>query len=424
MREHFLSFVWQHKLYDPSRLVTTDGRKILLKDTGRLNEDAGPDFKEARVTIDQISWSGHVELHVRSSDWYLHKHDRDPAYDSVVLHVVYEEDVPVKRTNGTRIPCLELKPIIRREYFERYESLQQNIAWLPCQARIGKVRDITVSSALQRMAIERYEGRVEELRHRLDQLDGNWPQLIFERFARGMGFRINGFAFEQIARQTPLKVIMKEAHELENVEALLFGQSGSIKENDDHYSKRLKSKFEFLRSKYDLSPLPPGQMKFLRTRPSNFPTIRLAQLASIIHHSPHFFHLFLEITNVGEWHQLLQVETSEYWQSHYDLGKRTDRKSNRKLSEKSRELLVINVLVPLQFAYASYLGSSARKDRTMKLLSAIPRENNKLIRQWKSHGISAGNALETQGMMHLHMHYCTEHKCLNCPIGHEIIRGL
>ncbi|MDX1684734.1 MAG: DUF2851 family protein [Saprospiraceae bacterium] len=423
MREHFLSFVWQHKLFAHDELKTTEGQFLSIIHSGYLNHDAGPDFREARVKLDDILWSGNVEIHVRSSDWQLHGHESDPAYDNVILHVVYEDDRPVIGKAGSPVPCLELKRRLMHKYIRNWKRLETRRSWLPCGSGFADVKPATRANTMERMTIERLESRTFELLHRLEQVKGDWTQLIFERLSRGMGFGKNGEAFEQMARSIPSRILMKASDSHLTIEAILFGQQGLLKDPVDNYQMELRSTYDFLRQKYGIEPLGPGRLKFLRTRPSNFPTVRLSQLAALISRGSEDFSHFLEVTDWNEVRAALQCQVSPYWQRHYDFGK-SCKQTVRALSLQSQQLLTINVLVPLQFAYATYLGSEVRKANALSLLGGVSAENNKIIRKWRGFGAKPKNGLDTQGLLHLHGAYCSKHRCLACPVGSELIRKM
>jgi hypothetical protein len=421
MKEHFLAFAWKHRLWHSTSLETTDRRPLKIENVGMENTDSGPDFNEAQIRIDGIIWNGSVEIHIKASDWLRHGHQNDPTYDKTILHVVYESDCEIHRTIGSTIPCLELKSLLNEDYWYNYDCLLKSHHWLACQKRFQSVEPLLRSFTVQKMAIERLEKKAEILLHRLEQLEGNWLQLSFERLLSGMGFKINSFAFEQVARRLDVRTIIRESYDIFRIEALLFGQCSMLSESHiDDYHTSLHQTYLFLQKKYNLTPVKPGLLKFLRTRPANFPTIRLAQLAAMFNRQPEIPQLLLDISNPRELKRYLSGTVSEYWQAHYNFNKKS-RVSGHTISSQSSDLLLINVIAPLQMAYAIFHNDEDKKTKIISLLESIKSEKNKITRIWKQEGYDCSNALESQGLLHLKREYCDIRNCLNCSIGQHVV---
>lgn len=419
MKEDFLAFVWRRRLYDN---LCLSGKKtpIHVVSPGILNEDGGPDFKEARIRIGQTEWAGHVEIHVRSSDWYRHGHESDPAYNNVILHVVHENDLEVQTSSGHVIPAVELKDHFDPILLDNWCTIQRSLHWLPCHAHIREVQTMVICNAIERSAIERLSQRSLSWFRRLGQLKGDWTQLAFEKLSYAFGLKINGESFEQLARQTPFAQVIRESYDLTRIEALLFGQAGMLVNPVDNQAKKLRKEYDFLKSKYSLTGIGPGLIQFLRTRPPNFPTVKLAQFAAILHRNPNILTSVLFVSSFSELKKLFKGDVSDYWQTHYAFGKRR-KQSTKGLSTVFLQRLTLNAIVPLQYMYFTQIGKDEGIGRIVDLLQSIPAEDHKLIRRWKDEGVHPANALHTQGLLHLERMYCSQKQCLKCQIGSSII---
>lgn len=419
--EKLMQYVWQHRLFDPTKLTTVDGRKLRVIDVGRLNTDSGPDFFNAKIGVDGCVWAGNVEIHRRASDWRRHNHHLDPAYDSVVLHVVEVPDAQVYRTNGEEIPTLVLScsPMFRTDY----EALVAHSATQSCARHIDTLDPVLLADWVASLAIERLQSKAQRLRDWLDLYRGSWEEVCYIVVARSMGFGINGDAFERLARSLPLLFMQKHADSLPQVEAFLFGQAGLLVEGEnagDDYYARLTSEYAFLRNKFGLTPINPDSWKFFRLRPANFPHRRIAMLAQYIHRG---FNLFSRICEAGsdeELRALFKVELSGYWTTHYLFGHASP-ETSAVLGEGAIDIVLINAVAPLLYAYGSYIGNETMTDRALSLLESIKPEKNAIVRRFAALGIAAANALESQAVIQLNNEYCQAHKCLYCRIGHKLL---
>lgn len=319
--EKLMQYIWQHRLFDHTKLVTTDGRKLRIIDNGQLNTDSGPDFFNAKISLDGCVWAGNVEMHRRASDWRRHNHHLDPAYDSVVLHVVEVADTPVYRTNGEEIPTLVLScsPSFRSDY----ETLVSHSSSQSCAPHIAELGPIVLSDWISSLAIERLQSKSQRLHDWLELYKGNWEEVCYIVVSRSMGFGINSDAFERLARSLPLRFMQKHADSLSQVEAFLFGQAGLLAEGEcpgDDYYARLVNEYAFLKNKFGLTPINRDSWKFFRLRPANFPHRRLAMLAQYIHRGFDLFSRICEAGNEEELHRIFKVELSGYWTTHYLFG--------------------------------------------------------------------------------------------------------
>lgn len=425
--EDFLHYIWRFKQLDLNELQTVQQQSLQILDFGQYNTNGGADFLNAKVVIDGTIWAGNVEMHVQSSDWLKHQHQNDPAYNSVVLHVVFEDDAPVHRNNGERIPTLELHSRIDLSLKNRYLKLlhEKKQAWIPCASQIQAVSEFTKSSWLDRVLIERLEEKTRYFASVLERNNQHWETTFYELMARSFGLKINTTPFERLAQSLPLLTLAKHKDSLFQLEALLFGQAGFLAPNEpfeEDYPQGLQREYQHLQHKYQLQPLPRTLWQFLRLRPSGFPTIRIALFAALIHQSSHLFSKILKINTAAEAAALLKVQVSEYWQTHYVFGK-ASKKRNKSLGKATVQTIVINAIIPCLFLYGNLKGDEQYKEKALALLENMPPEKNSVIEQWKALNMATNNAADTQALLHLKKHYCEPQKCLHCGIGHAILKS-
>ena len=328
MKEDLLHYVWRLQRFDTTDLKTTEGQSIQILKTGEHNHNAGPDFLDARIQIGKTLWAGNVEMHLKSSEWIAHSHQNDQAYENVILHVVLEEDRKILREDGTPIPCLELKKRIAGRLSRIYQKLLHNEQWIPCQYDFFKVGEMTKTLWLDRLMVERLECKTIVIEKLLKENKNNWEATFYQSLARNFGVKVNADPFERLARTIPLSIVGKHKSSLFQIEALFFGQSGLLHNSfQDEYPQRLQKEFDFLRKKYQLHPIEKTSWKFLRMRPANFPTIRIAQFAQLIFQSVHLFSKILAASNVKEIENMFELRLSNYWQSHYVFDKKSSRRS-------------------------------------------------------------------------------------------------
>ncbi len=420
MNEALLQFIWQHSLYNGTGLNTTTGDALTIIHCGRLNRDAGPDFLEAKIKVGNTILVGNIELHIKASDWLRHGHQDDAAYKNLILHVVYENDAADIAANT---PTLELKGQIAQHVIARYADLAGTTDKLPCARQHTTVRDITKEGWLSRLLAERWEQKLADWNVLLQNSAEDWRNLLYWRMAANFGFKTNATPFLLLAQSLPLNIPTKHKEHLQQVEALFFGQAGML-EGDfkDEYPRELQREYDYLRKKYQLKPIKEGLWKFLRMRPVNFPTVRIAQFAALVHQSAHLFSQIIETHSVKEITPLLDVKASSYWDTHYRFDAEQERRSPKILGKASIENIIINTIAPIQFLYAARQDTAKLQERALQLLEAVPAEENSIMRIWQENEWTPVNAAQSQALLQLYNNYCSGKRCLECTIGLNIIR--
>lgn len=421
MNERILQYVWKHRLYNEFELHTTDGLAVTVIDPGLLNTDAGPDFFNAKVRIENTIWAGDVEIHCKSSDWIRHKHDKDPAYDSVILHIVGECDMPVYRGNGEPI----LQVILHIP-----EKVQRSIDWLlsreqtvPCATHLREISLTFLSDWLSALLSERLERKTEDILRRLQQTQNDWNEVFYITLTRNFGFGTNSDAFEWLAGSLPFKYIRKQSNNSLQIEALLFGQAGLLGGNkEDVYYQTLQREYVFLQKKYGLKPVSGFLFKKLRTRPINFPHLRLAQLAAIWTRNDTLFSEIIEGASTEKLKSRFNVPLSEYWNTHYHFDNPSPARK-KSIGLNATHIILINTVVPILFAYGKQKKQYEYCERALCLLENIPAERNSIIKTFTDAGLSAGNASDSQALIQLRREYCDKKKCLYCRIGFRLIKN-
>jgi hypothetical protein len=425
MSESFIHYLWQYQYYNKQELYTTQGESIQVIHPGYLNHHAGPDFQQARVRIGSIDWVGAVEIHIHASGWRSHRHDEDAAYNNVVLHVVWREDKPVQRHDGTYLPTLELGRRVDDDVVWQYRKLVNSQEPIPCAPSLPRVPSLTVLNMLDRTVVDRLELKAKDVLQRLKRNNGDWEETCYQLLARNFGFKVNHEPFEQLAQGLPYKVILKQSHSLEQVEALLFGQAGFLtgRQPDDEYLARLRREYSVLAAKYNLAPrqLARAQWRFLRLRPANFPTVRIAQFAALLFTQKHLFSQMLEREDVRALKKLFSVQQSVYWQHHYLPGKRAGDAPVPAVGLASIENIIINTVAPLVAAYRRLHDEDDAVDRAMGLLQAINPEENHIVTRWAAVGMRCGSAFDSQALLALHNNFCLKRRCLDCNIGFSLL---
>lgn len=418
--ELLLHYTWKHRLFPLKELVTTGGLPVEVIDPGLHNEDAGPDFFNAKLKIGEVMWVGNVELHQRSSEWYAHGHHTDRAYDNVVLHVSEEDDSPVRRSDGSLIPMLVLP--VPEQVKLNYASLLRGEKYPPCYAVIPQLPRLTIHSFLSALQTERLTQKAELIEERRKRCGLNWEDAFFVTLARNFGFGVNGDAFEHWAGRIPLRAVDKHRDNLFQIEAIFLGQAGLLgeKKNDEYYCQ-MQHEYTYLSHKFGLAPMNASLWRFLRMRPFNFPHVRLAQLAALYQHSQGLLSRLLETATVDEACALFEVKPSDYWDTHYAFGQ-TSPRSGKRLSKTTRQLLVINTLAPFLYAYGHYKGEERLCLKAVEFLENIKSEDNRITRAWELCGIKVKSAADSQALIQLRRAYCDAHKCLCCRFGYEYLK--
>jgi len=416
-----MQYVWKHRLWRSEDMVTNTGKKVRVVDPGLLNTDAGPDFFNAKIEIDGHMWVGNVEMHYRATDWKRHHHDSDKAYDSVILHVVAKDDAPVRRTNGELIPQLVLE--VSPQFNADYASLVGATIEVPCATKIKQVPHLTIVEWVEGLAFERLHGKVERIHQLLDSFNGSWEDVCYVTLARNFGFGINNDAFERLARRTPLRLLGKHSDSVLQIEALLFGQAGMLdaqKPGMDSYYNQLCTEYAFLSNKFQLTPMEKESWKLFRIRPQNFPYRRIAMLAQFIEGGFRMMNRIFEAEGEKEMRALFEVELSGYWIKHYTFGKPNER-ATATLSRSSIDIILINTVAPLLYAYGELTGNYEMTDKAIKLLEDLRAESNSIVSHFVAYGIDCPDALTSQALVQLKREYCDARKCIYCKIGHHLL---
>jgi hypothetical protein len=424
MQESLLHYIWQFQYFDRHDLKTTSGEEVVVFNPGMKNTNAGPDFSNARIRIGNIDWIGHVEIHIHASGWNDHKHHLDKAYENVVLHVVWKEDAAVKHNDNSSIPTLELQGRVDHHLLLRYNTLLNNPEQIPCAQSIEKVRDITRISMLEKALTSRLENKAGNIHSILDKNNNDWEETCYQLLCRNFGFKVNSDPMFELSKSVPYRMLMKHADKPIQVEAMLFGQAGLLEEPfDDEYLQILKREYSLLAQKFGLHHrrMNKAQWRFLRMRPANFPTIRLAQLASLLHQRKNIFSKFIEAQTALELKQMLTVKQSEYWRFHYMFSKSVDEEIPG-IGDSSIANIIINTVVPLLVAYGKSKDDQEKVDRAVRMLHDIESEDNNILKKWSALGVESKNAFDSQALIELHNNYCLRRKCLDCAIGSSLIR--
>lgn len=422
MTEAFLQYVWRHRLL-VGQLATYDGQPVSIENPGTQNSDAGPDFTGAVLNIGGVRWAGSVEVHVNTTDWNAHGHTADPAYNTVILHAVYEHNGDIRTEAGCKLPVLEMKRFIPIELWSRYEELMNVPVQTPiaCAARLGEVSDFAWNAWLERLVVERLERKAEAIGQMLDDCKGSWETCCYWLTAHYFGGKANAFAFELLAKATPLTLLARYRDDRERIEALLMGQAGLLDGFfADEYPQLLQSDYESLRKGFALTPISHHLWKFFRLRPTSFPTVRISQFASLIATSRNLFSKLLETTEVKELASFFDVSASDYWRTHYQFDRQA-KASAKNVGSMLTETLIINAWLPLLFVYGARHGRQELCDRAVDMMRQMKPECNSVITRWKACGRQARDAADSQALIQLHSLYCDERRCLDCRIGYLMI---
>jgi len=416
MREEFLYYLWENRLLQQP-LQTIEGESVDVVTTGYRNTDSGPDFLEAKIKIADKLWAGHVEIHVKTSDWNRHHHESDKAYKNVILHVVYEHDTKVND-----IPVLELKDCFDALLFTNYQRFVNSKNWIACEKSIAQVPPFTRLSWLDRMAVERLESKAETVNKTLENNQFDWEDALYKLMMRYIGLKVNNEAFETLASILPFKTLLKHADQPIQLEAMLLGCAGLLDADfTEEYPLLLKREFGVMKAKFNLVTMSAERWKFMRMRPGNYVTIRLAQMAQLIYKNGALFSKLKSAKTANEAKALFNVTTSAYWKTHYRLGIPSETKSKH-LGDATADVLIINAVVPLLFCFGKLHKDENYCDLAIRFLEETAAENNTIIRHFAQCGIAADNAMQTQSLLHLYSMYCKRKRCLECRMGHVLLR--
>lgn len=429
--EDLVRYVWKHRLFPLTPLLTTDGQEVEVIHPGMENRSDGPDFFNAKVKIAGTLWVGNVEIHGKASDWLLHGHDTNKRYDSVVLHVAGMVDREIVRTDGTPIPQLELK--VPEHIINNYAELRKTDHYPPCYRVIPELGNIVIHSFLSSLLYERLDMRSTQIAQRYEAHDKNWDDALFSTIARNFGFGTNGDAFDEWARRMPFRAVDKHADNLQQIEALFFGQAGLLEEDSvptyykealasDGYFQTLRREYAFLAHKFNLRPMDYTTWRLLGMRPANFPHVRLAQLAMLYHERRISVSKLLAATDKSSLTELLRVGTSPYWDTHYTFASTPSAPTKKRVTDNAVTLLLINSVAPFYYSYGRRKDSEQHCEQAVALLEQLKAENNYIIRGWIDCGLIVKHAADSQALIQLKKQYCDRRDCLRCRIGYEYLK--
>jgi hypothetical protein len=429
--EQLLHYVWKHKMLPLKEMKTTKGLHVEVIDSGLHNMNSGPDFFNAKIKIDETLWVGNVEIHDKASDWYLHKHDKDERYNNVILHVCGDIDMEVKNQNGDCIPQLQLD--VPEHVTQHYAELLSTDKYPPCYKIIPELSNLMVHSWMSALQTERLEQKTDAIISRVEQCNGSWEAGFFVTLARNFGFGINGDAFEHWALSIPLNDVAHHRDNLFQIEAIFMGQAGLLDLDTvpakyheiaiaDGYFNKLKDEYTYLKHKFGLQQIDSNMWRFLRLRPQNFPHIRISQLANMYYTAKCSISQIVECDTVKEAMNTMHTGVTEYWETHYTFGSESE-KNEKNISPFSLNLLMINTVIPVLFAYGRHQSKEKYCDRAFDFLEQLKAENNHIVRMWKECGLNVENAGDSQALIQLKNEYCDKKNCLRCRIGYEYLKG-
>lgn len=420
MNEKLLHYIWQFSHFDITSLFTSLNLPLSIYSVGKPNHDAGPDFLNARVNIDGLDWHGNVEIHVNSSDWSKHKHQNDKRYNSVILHVVWQNDKEIRNNNGDCIPCLELKPLVDNKLLNFYQQLMHSKNWILCESYITQVDEFIVSQFFERLLIERLEEKSNVLSKKLRNSKNNWECIFYQSLCQSIGLKINAESMLSLSNRLPFSILAKHRNNLFQIEALLFGVAGFLNDVDDSYGQSLKKEYSFLKHKYDLKEMEVEQWLFMRLRPSSFPTVRIAQLAKLIFNNANLFSKVVEAKSIDRLKKIFESSVSDYWLTHYHFKKKSHHRK-KSIGINLFHSIVINSVCSLLFVYAKEKGNIAFQEKSIQFLQEVKAENNNVVKRFNGMGLVVRNAAQSQVLIQLKRKYCEAKKCLNCNIGNYLI---
>ena len=421
MKEDLLQYIWQFQHFNSKELACTNGEAIQIIHPGWHNQNQGPDFKEAKIKIGNTLWAGNIELHIQSSHWNLHHHSEDKNYDNVILHVVWMHDVEIKDVSGNALPALELQSRVSKILLDKYRDLMVNPKFISCENQMHLVNDLTISNWKERLVVERLKRKSENVLSIFHATNDHWEETFWRMIACNFGLKINGPFFQNVAESVPITMLSKHKNNIIQLEALLFGQAGLLnREFDTKYPAMLQKEYYFYQKKYGLASSI-GEPYFLRMRPANFPTIRLAQLAMLIHKSEHLFSKIKETSSVAEVKKWLSVSANDYWHYHYTFEEETGYKI-KTLGTQMIYNVIINTIIPVLFSYGLHHKEEAYKEKAIQWLYEIPPEKNSITEGFERLQQSHKSAFDSQAFIQLKNEYCYEKHCLQCAIGNGILK--
>ncbi|BAV05749.1 Protein of unknown function [Filimonas lacunae] len=420
--EKLLQFIWLHRYFNYKSAYTTEGEPIEVIQTGILNVNQGPDFLQARIRIRDKTWAGNVELHIQTTDWDRHRHSPDSHYDNVVLHVVWQHPKPAASLGNRQIPVLELQPLVSTLMLQQYQKLMEAPDLPGCSSLLPVLSDISWTAWKERLAVERLTRKSAEILEFLTASNNHWEEVFWWLLARNFGLKVNATFFETVARSIPVNVLARHKGQINQLECLLLGQANLLSETfTGTYEQMLQKEYRYLKHKYSL-PTIKGQVSYLRMRPAAFPTVRLAQLAMLIHKSHHLFSFVRDADSLQQVTCFFDVTANDYWHYHYTM-RETAEYLPKKMGKALVNNIVINTVVPILFAYGLHMNDELIKERAVAWLLQTPKEENSIITYWQQQNIEAVNAMDSQALIELKNLYCSKKQCLDCAVGNTLLKN-
>ncbi|MCW3080390.1 DUF2851 family protein [Segetibacter sp.] len=422
MNERLLQFIWQFQYFNKSQLRVEQGDEIMVVQPGTYNTHQGPDFLNAKVVIGNTTWAGNIEVHVNSSDWQKHSHTGDRNYSNIILHVVWENDAEISCENGSILPMLTLHNLVSKLLIDRFRELMVREAFVPCEAYLPVFNEMKWTGWKERMIIERLQRKSASVLDLLKEANNHWEEVFWWMLARNFGIKVNAVTFELIGKSLPLSVLGRHKNQIHQLEGFLLGQAGLLDTDfSEDYPNLLKKEYLFYQKKYQLKSTFTKPF-FLRMRPANFPTVRLAQLAMLIHKSSHLFSKIKETASLVTIKEFLNVTANDYWHYHY-LFDEPGEYHPKQLGKQMTENVIINTVIPVLFAYGLFNDDAPVKDKALEWLLELSPETNSITQKWMSFRVTNNNALESQALIELKNNYCSQRRCLECAVGNSILKG-
>ncbi|MFT7900643.1 DUF2851 family protein [Tenacibaculum ascidiaceicola] len=422
MKEEFLHFLWQYKLFNKANLTSVKGGVVEVLDSGSYNTNSGPDFLNSKLKIDNQLWVGNVEIHIKSSDWYAHHHEKDKNYDAVILHVVWEHDTNVFMKNNHPLPTVELQRFVQEDLLVNYRKLfLKEQRWIPCEKEIGEINSFLLNNWLERLYFERLENKSVVIKELLQKSNNDYEVVLFQLLAKNFGLKVNGAAFLELAQSFDFSVLRKVRFDEEQLSALLFGQAGFLADEvEDSYYQQLQKEYTYLQHKHRLRAMAKHRFQFFRMRPNNFPTVRIAQLGALYNKYQSLFSSLMDVNRIEDFYNLFTIEVNEFWKTHYTFESES-KKSVKRLTKSFIDLLIINTIIPLKFVYEQDRGE-VNEEGLLKLIQQLHPEKNSIINKFAELKIKAKNAFESQALLELKNNYCVNTRCLSCRIGNDLLK--
>lgn len=422
MNERLLQFIWQFQYFNKSNLQTEQGERLRIIHQGLFNTHQGPDFLDAKIFIGDHQWAGNIEIHIKSSDWLKHSHTDDKNYANIVLHVVWQHDTEISSTNGSILPTLTIQHLVPKLLLDRFRQLMLLGTFVPCEGYLPMLDEMKWMAWKERLAIERLQRKSAEVLQLLKAANNHWEEIFWWLLARNFGIKVNADVFEAIAKSLPINILAKHKNQIHQLEGLLFGQAGLLETDfSEDYPQLLKREYAFLSRKYQLKPVPVKPF-FLRMRPANFPSLRLAQLAMLVNSSSHLFSKVKETNTLSNIKVLLNVTANDYWHYHY-LFDQPGEFRPKQIGNQMIDNIIINTIIPVVFAFGLYAKDEVMKEKALQWLSELSPEKNTITQKWASFHVENKSALQSQALIELKNNYCNVRRCLECPVGNAVLKG-